>query len=305
MHGGQTTAANGRPVQHLIRVDQPPRTTAWKRRLRRWLIAVVVIYGVWNIGVYSLQTRLLFPTHMIGARPALVLPDGGGVRLVEITGPEGAVPTLVMEPTGRAAKSNGAAPVIVMFHGNAELARDYVSDRLVEHLRARGNWVVFPEYRGYGGTPGTPSQKGIGADMAAVADWVNAQPWCDRKKVVYFGWSLGSGVACQLASDRPPTGLILQSAFKSVASFAWGFGVPPFLVKNPYHNDRVLEAFDGPVLLIHGTSDSVVPVGHGRALSKIAKKGIYVELAGDHFHDWADWGAYLKALDQWLNERGM
>ncbi|HYD01367.1 MAG TPA: alpha/beta hydrolase [Phycisphaerales bacterium] len=197
-------------------------------------------------------------------------------------------------------------PVIVMFHGNAELARDYIGDRLVDHLRARGVTVVFPEYRGYGDMPGTPSQKGIARDMIAVYDWVERQPWCDRTRTAYFGSSLGTGVACQLAVDRSPSaGLILQSPFTSVASFAKGFGVPSFLVRNPFRNDRVLERFDGPVLIIHGARDSVLPVAHGRKLAEIARRPTYVELDGDHFHDWADWNAYLGALDAWLAQRGM
>lgn len=286
-------------------VDPAPKPRrGWKRLVRGWLIALTVVYVIWSAVVYSIQTRLLFPVGMIGPRPALVLPEGGGVRLVSIAGPEGAVPTLVMDPTA-VTSTGGPAPVIVIFHGNAELAQDYIRERLVEHLRARGNRVIIPEYRGYGSTGGEPSQKGIGADMVAVADWINKQPWCDRSKVVYFGWSLGAGVACQLAETRTPAGLVLQSPFKSVTSFAWGFGVPPFLVKHPFRNDLVLEKLDVPVLIIHGTQDSVVPVAHGRALSKIARRCTYVELQGDHFHDWADWGAYLKAIDAWLSERGM
>lgn len=195
---------------------------------------------------------------------------------------------------------------MIVFHGNAELARDGVGGRLEEHLRSRGMTVVAPEYRGYGSMAGTPGQETIGADMVAVADWVAKQPWCDRSKVVYFGWSLGGGVACELAKARKPTGgMILQSTFTSVASFAKGYFVPSFLVKHPYRNDRVLETLDVPVLIIHGTNDSVVPVEHGRALAKVARQGIFIELIGDHFQDWADWGAYLKAMDRWLGERGM
>ncbi|HZW06360.1 MAG TPA: alpha/beta hydrolase [Phycisphaerales bacterium] len=276
---------------------------SWKRRLRGWLVALAVVYGVWCVAVWSLESRLLFPTSMIGARPPLVLPEGGSVTLVNVPGPETGVRTLVMRPE-RAAASPG--PVVVMFHGNAELARDYIGDRLVDHLRARGVTVVFPEYRGYGDMPGSPSQKGIGRDMVAVLDWAVSQPWCDRSRVAYFGSSLGTGVACQLAADRPPSaGLILQSPFTSVASFAKGFGVPSFLVRNPFRNDRVLQRFDGPVLIIHGARDSVVPVAHGRALAKVAKQATYVELDGDHFHDWTDWKAYLGAVDAWLTARGM
>ena len=284
----------------MVSAGAKPKRT-WKQRLRGWLIALAVVYVAWSVAVYSIQTRLLFPTYMVGTRPPFVPPPG--VEVVGVTGPEGVVETIVMWPTG--GKPVGPGPVVIMFHGNAELARDGVGGRLAEHLRSRGFTVVMPEYRGYGAMSGTPGQKGIGDDMVAVADWVVKQPWCDKSKEVYFGWSLGGGVACQLAADRPPAGIILQSTFTSVASFARGFFVPSFLVKHPFRNDRVLERFDGPVLIVHGTSDSVVPVSHGRALAKIAKKGEYVELSGDHFHDWADWGTYFGAMDKWLDAQGM
>ncbi|MFT3687229.1 MAG: alpha/beta fold hydrolase [Phycisphaerales bacterium] len=283
--------------------EKPVRT--WRWRARRWLIRVVVLYVVWCVGIYSMQTRMLFPTSMIGERVSLSLPRGGGVELVKVEGPASPVETLVMHPTAHASDGK-PTPVVVMFHGNAELSQDYVGERLIEHLRARGITVVFPEYRGYGAMPGTPGQREIGEDMKAVADWLVKQPWCDRNRIVYFGWSLGGGVACQLASDRKPSaGLVLQSTFTSVASFAGRYLVPSFLVKHPFRNDQVLASLDTPVLVIHGTRDSVVPVAHGRKLSKIAKRGTYVELEADHFHDWADWGAYIGAIDRWLDERGM
>ncbi|MDP1661013.1 MAG: alpha/beta hydrolase [Phycisphaerales bacterium] len=277
---------------------------SWKQRLRSWLIALVVIYAAWAIVVYAIQTRLLFPTYMIAARPPFVPPAGGGVEVVGVTGPEGVIETIVMRPTnGRAAEPG---PVVIVFHGNAELARDGVGSRLEEHLRSRGITVVAPEYRGYGTMAGSPGQKEIGDDMVAVADWVAKQPWCDQQRVVYFGWSVGGGVACQLATAREPSGgMILQSTFTSVASFAGGFAVPVLLVKHPFRNDRVLESLDAPVLIVHGVNDSIVPVEHGRSLARIARHGEYVELAGDHFHDWADWGAYLGAIDRWLTARGM
>jgi fermentation-respiration switch protein FrsA (DUF1100 family) len=272
--------------------------------MRGWAIALVVIFVVWSVAVYSIQTRLLFPTYMISARPPFVPSAADDVELVGVPGAAGVVETIVMH--GRGARRDAPGPVLIAFHGNAELARDGVGGRLEEHLRSRGITVVSPEYRGYGTMAGTPGQKEIGDDMVAVADWVAKQPWCDTSKVVYFGWSVGGGVACQLASERRPSGgMILQSTFTSVASFASRYFLPEFLVKHPYRNDRVLESLDAPVLIVHGTSDSIVPVEHGRALSKIAKRGTYVEFAGDHFQDWADWGAYLKAMDGWLAERGM
>ncbi len=286
---------------HATKV-RPKRT--WKQRLRAWSIAAVLIYAAWAIAVYSAQTRLLFPTYMIGARPPFVPPPGGGVEVAGVTGNSGVIETIVMRPTNGQAVQPG--PVVIVLHGNAELARDGVGSRLEEYLRARGITVVAPEYRGYGTMAGTPSQAGIGEDMVAVADWVGRQPWCDKQRVVYFGWSVGGGVACQLATERNPSGgMVLQSTFTSVASFAGRYAVPAFLVKSPFRNDRVLESLDAPVLIIHGTSDGIVPVEHGRTLARIARHGEYVELAGDHFHDWADWGAYLGALDRWLTARGM
>ncbi|HYD01366.1 MAG TPA: hypothetical protein VEB22_09085 [Phycisphaerales bacterium] len=56
-------------------MDKPaaPISRSWKRRLRGWLVALAVVYGVWCVAVWSLETRLLFPTSMIGTRPPLVL----------------------------------------------------------------------------------------------------------------------------------------------------------------------------------------------------------------------------------------
>lgn len=293
------------PTLACVEPAAKPRRT-WKQRLRSCLIGLVVVYVVWCAVVYSVQTSLLFPRSAIGPRPALVLPADGGVELIGVPSPQGAVETLVMHPTKGDPKSAGGGPVVLMFHGNAELARDSINDRVVTDLRSRGITVVCPEYRGYGTMSGTPGQKAIAVDVIAVADWTAQQPWCDKQHVVYFGWSLGGGVACQLATERKPSaGMILQSTFTSVVSFAKGFGVPWFLVKHPYRNDQVLRTLDVPVLIIHGTQDSIVPVSHGRALSKIARQSVYVELGGDHFQDWTDWAAYFKVVRGWLNERGM
>lgn len=65
--------------------------------MRGWLIALVMVYVVWSLAVYSIQTRLLFPTYMIGARPPFVPPPG--VEVAGVTGPEGVIETIVMRPT--------------------------------------------------------------------------------------------------------------------------------------------------------------------------------------------------------------
>lgn len=205
---------------------------------------------------------------------------------MSIAGPEGAVPTLVMDPT--AVTSTGGP-------GDRDLSRQRRTGAGLhpratgrEHLRARGNRVIIPEYRGYGEHGGRAEPEGDRRrhgrggrldQQAAVVRQVEG-------RLLRVVARAGGGLPAR--RNTTPAGLVLQSPFKSVTSFAWGFGVPPFLVKHPFRNDLVLEKLDVPVLIIHGTQDSVVPVARAGAARRSRRRCTYVELQGDHFHDWAD-----------------
>ncbi|MGH3455734.1 MAG: alpha/beta hydrolase, partial [Nocardioidaceae bacterium] len=88
---------------------------------------------------------------------------------------------------------------------------------LAVELTARGYAVLLMDYRGYGGNPGSPSEDGLIADHRAAVSYVLDRPDVDPTRLVYFGESLGTGVAAARAAEQPPAALILRSPFPELA----------------------------------------------------------------------------------------
>ena len=88
---------------------------------------------------------------------------------------------------------------------------------LAAALRERGYGVLLFDYRGYGGNPGTPTEDGLAVDARAARSFVLARPEAAGTRLVYFGESLGSGVATRLAAEHRPAALVLRSPFTSMA----------------------------------------------------------------------------------------
>lgn len=84
-----------------------------------------------------------------------------------------------------------------------------------------------------------------------------------------MGRSMGSGPATQLASlNSDVAGLILLSPFTSlkdaVRSLLGKF--PSLLVRDRFINRQAIQLVKSPVLIIHGESDSLIPVTHAHEL---------------------------------------
>jgi fermentation-respiration switch protein FrsA (DUF1100 family) len=142
--------------------------------------------------------------------------------------------------------------------------------------------VLLPEYRGYGGCAGRPSERALIADARGFVALLARQPEVDPRRIVYHGRSLGGGVATGLAEVAPPAALILVSTFDNLSSLAPSYGVPPLLVRNPFRTDRRLPRLACPALLIHGTHDRLVPVAKGRRLHALVPTSQWLELPAGH-----------------------
>jgi fermentation-respiration switch protein FrsA (DUF1100 family) len=265
-----------------------------KRRVLFW---AAVIYAVWCGAVYMIQERFIFPRFMI-APATKVIPRGVEQMWIDIGTPSrpARVEAWYLPAFGAPAK----APAVVFFHGNAELI-DFCTDH-VRGWRERGFAVLLPEYRGYGRSGGAPGQAGIVADATRFYDALAARPEIDASRIIIHGRSLGGGVACQLAARRPCAALVLESSFKSVSGFAWSMGVPPFFVKHPFRNDRVLPTLDRPVLIMHGKDDDIIPPSHGRRLHELCPGSMHVELPGGHNDFPVDPRRYWAAIDAFLDQ---
>lgn len=202
----------------------------------------------------------------------------------------------------------GAGPrVAVVFHGNG----GNISNRLekARALRAMGFSVLLFDYRGYGKSPGRPSERGLYADGEAAALEAARRAGGDWGKVAYYGESLGCAVALETALRRPPGALVLDSPFTSTV--AMGRIVLPFLpvehmVRQRYDNLAKVGRLKAPLLVLHSPDDEVIPSAMGQLLWAAAPEPKrFVETRGDHnggFLESPNWapelasflGAYLR-----------
>ena len=257
---------------------------------------ILLAYVGWCVLLYTQQTRIMFPRDLTSAPT----PDAGVPRHVERVwiGDGEETPRVEAWFVPAAINDGERAPAVMLTHGNAELIDECMGD--AARWTARGYHVLLCEYRGYGRSEGTPSQKGIVEDMHRFYDLLASRPEVDASRIVVHGRSLGAAVAAQIAGSRPVMGVVLESPFKSATSFAAKFGAPPFLVRSPFRTDRVLRTLKAPVLILHSVDDEIIPVSHARALKRIHPRAMLVELTGGHNSGLSNQPKYWQAVDEWL-----
>ena len=119
------------------------------------------------------------------------------------------------------------------------------------------------------GNPGSPSEAGLAADARAAAAWLRGQPQVDPQRIVYFGESLGTGVAVTLAAESPPAALILRSPYASLTSVAqthYPFLPVRWILRDRFESDRRVGLLGCPVLILAGELDRIVPAKESRRL---------------------------------------
>jgi len=177
---------------------------------------------------------------------------------------------------------------VLVFNGNAG-DRSYRAP-LAAGLARKGLSVLLFDYRGYGGNPGNPSERGLVSDARAARAYLESRPDVDSDKIAYFGESLGAAVAVTLAVERAPAALILRSPFTSLSDM--GRLHYPFLPTGPLLRDH----FDSvgrigrvayPVLIVAGERDQIVPLGQSRRLyDAISTTGRLVVVPGADHNDY-------------------
>jgi fermentation-respiration switch protein FrsA (DUF1100 family) len=221
--------------------------------------AVVLVLLASLLGVtWMLQRLATFPAPPVGAWNESALAAHGGEQ-VWLEGDGDRVEAWLLP-----AAAPAPTPVIIDAHGNGELIDMQVDQ--VAGLRAAGIAVLLIEYPGYGRSGGSPSEATISAAMVAAYDWAARDPRFDGKRIVGYGRSLGGGAMAQLATRRPLAALVLESSFTSLADIVRGFGVPDFLMLNRFDTRLALTKYHGPVLILHGSQDTSIPVAHAKAL---------------------------------------
>ncbi len=271
-------------------------------------VLVLAILGYFAL-MFFLQRRMAFPgTLRDSPRPTAFAPPG--VTQVWLEAPFGRVEAWFFGSVGaegveEAGRGEGDVPrpTIIFAHGNGELIEDWQGE--MERIAAAGLNALLVEFPGYGHSEGKPSRSTLLEAFTLAFDWLVARDEVDADRIVAYGRSLGGGVAGDLALNRPVGALVLQSTFSSAKAIARENLVPGFLVRDRFDNLRAVSDFSGPVLLMHGIRDDVIPYAHAEALTA-AREGLDITQLDCAHNDCApEWPEIVASLTAFLRSNAL
>jgi fermentation-respiration switch protein FrsA (DUF1100 family) len=261
--------------------------------LLKWLIVIAVGYGALLTLMYVFQRTLMYFPDATRTPPAAVgLPQAEEVVLTAADGER----LIAWHVPPR-----GDRPVLVYFHGNAG-ALDLRVGRF-KWIVGEGDGLLALSYRGYGGSTGKPSEKGLISDGQAAYDFAVAR--YPPGRIVLWGESLGTAVAIALAATHDVGGLILDAPFTSAADVgaaAYPFVPVRWLIKDAFRSDLRIPKVTAPILVLHGVRDRVVSIRFGERLFALANEPKrFVRFADGTHVDLDDHGA-VEAVRRFLVE---
>jgi pimeloyl-ACP methyl ester carboxylesterase len=191
--------------------------------------------------------------------------------------------------------------VVLYFGGNAEEVLSSAIDSMA-HLDVRR--MLVTNYRGYGRTPGRPSQDALFSDALTVYDYAINRLGVASGNVVVVGRSLGSGVATYVTTHRPVRGVVLITPYDSIKDVAQGlYPLLPVgtLIKHPFRSDLLAPNLQTPVLMLAAADDGVIPPKHAQRLFDVwaGPKRLHI-LTGVGHNDITDAAQYYPLLNAFL-----
>lgn len=216
------------------------------------LLIVITAYFASAILLFLFQRSFLYhpvPDYQHGLQSKLVENDGEQLSVIRA--------------------NTNKRHAIIYFGGNAEAVVFSVNDfvkLLPEHA------LYFVNYRGYGGSSGTPTERGLYSDSLAVYDAIASE----HDSVSVIGRSLGSGVATYLAAKREIKAAVLVTPYDSierVAASHFPFFPTSILLEDKYESIERVKHVKAPALIIRAEYDEVIPARHSIALFEAFQEG--------------------------------
>lgn len=222
------------------------------------VIVLAAVAFVWLV-VPRIERRMMYANDSSRVDPA-----GLGIGRVaeEVVGlPDGT--NLV---TWYAAAQPGQ-PTLLYFHGNGGNLLNRAER--VQLFSSRGFGILLMSYRGSSGSDGAPSERNNVADAKTMYDRLVAKGVAARD-VFLYGESLGSGVAVQVAAEKPVGGVILDAPYTSivdVAAIFYPYLPVRYVMSDRYETTSYASAVTAPALVVHGERDGIIPVAMGREVA--------------------------------------
>lgn len=201
--------------------------------------------------------------------------------------------------------------VVIVLHGNAGTREERID--YARAFQAMGLSTLLLDYRGYGGSDGSPNEEGTYLDAEAAYEYVTRAENFQPGQILVFGESLGGGVAIELARRRTVGSVIVQDTFTSIADM--GAKLYPWLpvrwlVGRRYDNLAKIPSVPVPVLVLHSRNDELIPYEQGERLFAAAMQPKrLITTAGGHnssaFFLRPEWTAGVREhVDAVLSRKG-
>jgi uncharacterized protein len=287
---------------HELRAGAPAGVVRARITIRRVVFAVLATALTLYLGalVYlmSQETRLVFePGRGLGtSRPSVPYAQ---IDLTRTDGGPQFAWTLAQ---------NGQRPWVLFLHGNAATIGSRGNVTRCEHLYALGLNVMAPEYRGFAGLSGVPSERGVSDDARTAYEYLRRVKAVPAERIVIYGWSLGSAIAINLAATVPEAAVILEGAPASLVAIGQRrYPLMPvrLVMRNPFDSIDKMRSIHAPVLFIHSPEDAVIPIAEGRRLYEATTPPrTFVEVRGGHVNSSdVDTAVFYGAIEKFLGEQ--
>jgi hypothetical protein len=232
------------------------------------MVAILFVFYLAVVAIACCRQRsmLFFPTH--DALPTSLAPWLDGSRTI-----------------GWCREAPNARAIWLMMHGNGGQAAD--RDYVLQCMSGQDSLYVL-EYPGYGSREGSPSMESI--NRAAAEAYQLLRSRYPNTPVCVLGESIGSGPACALAREKiAPDKIVLVVPFDTLANVAarhLPFLPVRLLLRDPWDNVESLRRYAGPVEIFGARDDTIIPIGHAKALARQIPSARFIEIPGRH-NDWA------------------
>ena len=252
--------------------------------IHRIIFAAIALYAINAALAFFAQRKILyFPPNFYNPPPA---------EMMEVRTESGGL--------GWYSAAQANQPTVMVFHGNASSIDSNM--HIFRELQTVGYGVWSVGYPGYPGTNGIPTQRNF---VAAAIEQYEHLSNMGVENFVFYGTSLGAGVAAQLSAYHQPELLIVDAPFNSVADMAQRqMPILPTtaLLKDKWRSDTALSGLDIPLIWIHGTADNVIPITQGQKLydGYAGPKSAHVIADAGHNNTWFNGGRdiVLTALEK-------
>lgn len=189
---------------------------------------------------------------------------------------------------------------VLYFHGNrGNLSR---WGHMHRPFTDRGYDVLLIDYRGYGKSTGKPSEAGLYQDGEAALQWLRQHHRLEQ--IIFYGRSLGSGVAAYLASRHTPKSLILETPYDvlpNVIQHQVMLPLPGGIFRHHFPNLRYVPEAKCPIHILAGTHDQLIPLRLSLQLKPLLRApSDFLVIQGAGHHNLSAFRAYHFELDRLL-----